>query len=174
MGSVQSGELPPDALLNPYQQNGAYTDCFYVDLPGVVSQAAYVEAFYTTPVFKVERLILAAFALKPSTDLQAKMLAQAQTEHYAAWSVEGRTPNQLLLCDFLGRTRSWLMTVVDDRSASPVTRLYFGSAFVPAVGRASGRASFGIAFHALQGFHRVYSRVLLKSAMSRLLSLQHG
>ena len=173
MGSVQSGELPPDALLNRYKQNGAYTDCFYVDLPGVVSHAEYVEAFYTTPVFKVERLILAAFALKPSTDLQANQLAHAQTEHYAVWSVEARTSNQLLLCDFLGRTRSWLMTVVDERGASG-TRLYFGSAFVPAVDRATGRASLGIAFYALRGFHRVYSRVLLRSAVSRLLSARHG
>ncbi len=169
MNVIQSGELPREALLGKYKQEGAYTDCYFIDIPRAVSQAAYVEAFYTTKLFKVERLILALLAKRPSTDTQAKLLALGETKNFAAWSVERRTPDQLLLCDFLGSTRSWLMSVVTKDGDSATTRLYFGSAVVPKIDRASGRASFGIAFHLLSGFHRIYSRALLRSACSRLL-----
>jgi hypothetical protein len=169
MNIVQTGELPQEAILGKYKQEGAYTDCNFIDIPRAVSQAAYVETFYTTKLFKIERLILALLAQKPSTDAQAKLLALGEAKSFAAWSVERRTSDQLLLCDFLGRTRSWLMSAVTKDGNSSTTRLYFGSAVVPKVDRASGRASFGIAFHMLSGFHRIYSRALLRSARSRLL-----
>ena len=47
------------------------------------------------------------------------------------------------------------------------TRLYFGSAVVPAEGSASG-ADIGSGFRLLLGFHKMYSRVLLKAAVARL------
>lgn len=169
MNVILSGELPREALLSKYKQNGAYTDCYFIDIPCAVSQAEYVEAFYTTDLFKVERLILALLVKRPSTDAQAKLLALGEAKSFAAWSVEGRTSDQLLLCDFLGSTRSWLMSAVTKDGDSSTTRLNFGSAVVPKVDRASGRASFGIAFHLLSGFHRIYSRALLRSACSRLL-----
>jgi len=140
-----------------------------MDMPRAISHAEYVEAFYTTCVFKAERAILAVLASKPSTDMEAKQLATGAANHFAAWSVEGRTPNQLLLCDFQGRTRSWLMSDVNESSSSTKTRLYFGSAVVPNVDPASGRKSFGFVFHALTGFHRLYSRMLMASARIKLL-----
>lgn len=170
MNVIQSCELPREALLGKYKQEGAYTDCYFIDIPRAVSQAAYVEAFYTTKLFKIERLILALLAKMPSTDAQAKLLALGEIQSFAAWSVEGRTPDQLLLCDFLWSTRSWLMSAVTKAGDSSITRLYFGSAVVPKIDRASGRASFGIAFHMLSGFHRLYSRALLRSACSRAYS----
>lgn len=169
MSAIQSGELPRGALLNKYKQKGAYTDCYFMDMPRSVSQAEYVETFYTTTLFKTERLILAFLARRPSTDVQAKLLASGEIKNFAAWSVEERTQDQLLLCDFLGRTRSWLMSVINENGDSNTTRLYFGSAVVPNVDQTSGRVSFGIAFHTLQGFHHLYSRALLRSACSRLL-----
>lgn len=169
MNVIQSVELPLEALLDKYKQEGAYTDCYFIDIPYAVSQAEYVEAFYTTNLFKVERSILSLLAQKPSTDAQAKLLALGEAKSFAAWSVEERTSDQLLLCDFLGSTRSWLMSAVTKDFDSSTTRLYFGSAVVPKIDRVSGRASFGIAFHMLSGFHRIYSRALLRSACSRLL-----
>jgi hypothetical protein len=71
-----------------------------------------------------------------------------------------------LLCDFLGRTRSWLMSGAGDGDSS--TRLYFGSAVVPNGVDESGKKHFGFGFHALMGFHKLYSRALLRSAASRL------
>lgn len=169
MKVIQTGELPQGALLNKYKQQDAYTDCYFMDLPRAISWTEYVEAFYTTSLFKVERAILSVLAAKPSTDLQAKQLAAGEADHFAAWSVEGRSQNQLLLCDFQGRTRSWLMCAVDDSCNPPRTRLYFGSAVVPVVDKASGKKSFGFIFHALMGFHRLYSRSLMASARARLL-----
>ncbi len=168
MSNIELAPLPQEALLNQYKLQGAYTDCYVMTVPRAVSQAQYVEAFYTTSVFKVERQILSLLASRPSTDLQARQLAQGEALHFAAWHVEGRTANQLLLCDFLGRTRSWLMSVQSEGQASVSTRLYFGSAVVPKSQSASGQPSFGLAFHALSGFHRVYTRTLMRAALAQL------
>jgi len=174
MSAIQPGELPQEALLNKYKQEGAYTDCYFMDVHHPISHAEYVEAFYTTAVFKVERLILSFIASKPSSDLQAKQLASGEVTNFSAWNVEGRTANQLLLCDFLGRTRSWLMSVITEGNSSTTTRLYFGSAVVPKKNSASGRVSFGFAFHALNGFHHLYTRTLMRSALSQLSGPRHG
>lgn len=85
---------------------------------------------------------------------------------FAAWSVEARAPDPVLLCDFQGRTRSWLMTV--SAADNQATRLYFGSAVVPTVDRRTGEARMGIVFRALLGFHVRYSRILLRAASNRL------
>ena len=131
-----------------------------------MSHAEFVEAFYTGGVFKIERLLLKLALSKPSTDAQAKQLAAGELEYFSAWRVEGRTTNQLLMCDVGGRTRSWLM--VTPVANSPATQLYFGSAVVPAKSRSGGRQSMGFLFTALLGFHKLYSRVLLGSARARL------
>ena len=168
MAAIVAGELPPTALLARYQ-GGGHTDCYTTTTPGPVSQAQYVEAFYTTPLFRLERLILALLVSRPSTDEDAARLATGDSDRFAAWTVEARTADQLLLCDFQGLTRSWLMsckTVVD---GAPVTRLFFGSAVVPKEG---DRVSSGV-FSALLGFHQLYSRLLLASAIRRLRHRRH-
>ncbi len=117
--------LPEHALLARYAGDGGYTDCYATDLPGNFSQAEYVAAFYTTWLFKLERVILKLLVAKPSTDQQAEELARGGRASFAAWTVEASAPNQLLMRDFLGNTRSWLM--VEPRHEGGVTRLYFGS-----------------------------------------------
>jgi hypothetical protein len=57
MNAIQPSELPQEALLARYKQEGAYTDCYSVAVPHVISHAEYVAAFYTTALFKTERLI---------------------------------------------------------------------------------------------------------------------
>ncbi len=161
-------DLPADALLLSYREAGAYTDCYAADFAGPVSQADYVEAFYTTWVFKLERFLLAWFVSRPSTDQQASALASGEANSFAAWDVEGRTANQLLMCDLNGRTRSWLMSVTPAHVGTDGTRLYFGSAVVPTLDAKSGRKTMGWIFRALLGFHKLYSRVLLRAAVSRL------
>jgi hypothetical protein len=162
--AVQPCELPPDALLQRYRAAGAYTDCYSTDVAHAVSHAAFVEAFYTSVLFKLERLILRLFAARGSTDAQAAALARGEVDVFAAWSVEGRAPDQVLLCDFTRRTRSWLMVT----PLPAGTRLYFGSAVVPVHDPRSGRSRLGFAFTALLGFHKLYSRVLLCAARSRM------
>lgn len=169
MNAIELSELPQEALLSRYKQEGAYTDCYSVEVPYVISHAEYVAAFYTTALFKIERLILRLLVSKPSTDLQAMQLADGKATAFSAWNVEGRATNQLLLCDFLGHTRSWLMTTAIDDGNLTGTRLYFGSAVIPKINPESGQATYGVAFHVLQSFHNAYSKALLRSTASRLL-----
>lgn len=168
MLTICAGELPQGVLLDRYAKDGAYTDCYHVDFPRAISMSEYVAAFYTTPLFKIERRILALLAGKPSTDTDAEELARGQTARFAAWDVEARANDQLLLRDFLGRTRSWLMVGPAENAGASATRLYFGSAFVRKSISATGAASFDFTFHALSGFHRLYSKALLRAAFSKL------
>ncbi len=153
--------------MGEYRQSG-YADCFCVDIATMVSQEEFVKAFYTTPLFKVERLILKWAVSRPSTDDQATKLAAGTADAFAAWRVEKRNDSQLLLCDFTGRTRSWLMASSRVGQSGFGTRLYFGSAVVPVKNPRTGQTSMGPGFSALLGFHKIYSRLLLQAAKSRL------
>ena len=168
MFSIESCPIPDGALLTNYLREGTYTDCYVTDIRGSVSHPQYVLAFYTTRVFKLERLILKLAVSKPSTDDQAKQLAAGSIDVFAAWDVEARSENQVLMCDFHRRTRSWLMVAPIESSSGMRTRLYFGSAVVPVKDSRTGRLTLGFGFRALLGFHRVYSEVLLYAAKSRL------
>jgi hypothetical protein len=165
MGQARACELPAGALLRHYADQGAYADCYRLDIDLSVTHADYVEAFYTTPVFKLERLLLGWFVSRPSTDAKARLLALEQATEFAAWHVEARVTDQLLMCDMARRTRSWLMC---ERREGGGTTLYFGSAVVPVVDKRSGQRRMGALFRALLGFHRLYSHVLLRSAAARL------
>ena len=160
--------LPPGSLLEKYQCDGAYADCYVTELAGRISHAEYAEAFYTTFLFKIERRLLALFVSKPSTDDQARQLAAGTLDSFAAWSVEARAINQLLMRDFQGRTRSWLMIAAGEVGGAESTRLYFGSAVVPIVSIKTGTRSMGPVFRLLLGLHKLYSRALLSAARSRL------
>jgi hypothetical protein len=152
-------DLPQEALLRKDRNAGAYTDCYATEIPVRVSHAAYVEAFYTTWVFKLERLLLKWLVAKPSTDDDARRLSRGELDAFAAWTVEARARDQILLTDFLGRTKSWLMIAPAGDSA---TRLYFGSAVM----------RMSSPYTTLLGFHKLYSRILLAAAKSRLLAIQ--
>lgn len=163
---VQRIALPEGALLARYVGTGAFTDGYAIEVAGRVAHGDYVAAFYCSWLFKLERLLLAWLVGKPSTDAQARQLGMGEIEAFAAWTVEARAPEQLLLSDFRGRTRSWLMTTPGASAGS--TRLHFGSAVVPVPGAAGGKPRLGLIFEALLGFHKLYSRALLRVAARRL------
>jgi hypothetical protein len=164
MSGIRTASLPADALLAVYARGGAYTDCFVAAVPAPVTHEQYVAAFYTTWVFRLERTILRWAVARPSTDVQALQLAAGTRDDFAAWHVEARTPDQLLLRDFTGRTRSWLMM----EPAGDGTRLYFGSAVVPVAG--AEERSTRLVSSTMLCFHKLYSRILLRAARSRLLA----
>ena len=169
MHHIRSYPLPTHALLTKYAKAGAYTDCFATEIARTVLHAEFVEAFYTGRLFKVERFLLRVFISRPSTDLQARQLAAGELNEFAAWRVEARAVDQLLMCAIDGRTRSWLMVSAAQEPGR--TRLYFGSAVVPrssTVNPSTGKPSMGFVFKALLGFHRLYSRALLSAAAARL------
>lgn len=133
MEGIAPCTLPDTALLQRLRAAGAYTDCYAATARGDIDFARYVEAFYTTRLFKLERAVLSFAVRKPSSDAQARALARGETEAFAAWRVEARAIDQLLLCDYQARTRSWLMR----EPVNGGTRLYFGSAVVPKAGTSS-------------------------------------
>lgn len=163
---VRNAEVPDGSLLARYVAAGAYADCYVAEMPIVVTHAQFVEAFYTTALFKLERLLLRLFLASPSTDAQARQLSEGKVSSFAAWSVEARADNQLVLS--AGRTRSWLMVTPSRDPLSVGTQLFFGSAVVPPRASSGTGRGLGFAFTALLGFHRMYSRALLWSAQARL------
>jgi len=163
-GRIQACALPPHALLQRYANDG-YADCYAVEVDGLVSQSQYVTAFYSTRLFGLERWLLAALLKRASTDEELRAMAEGTLDQFAAWSVEAREADQLLLCDMHARTRSWLMS---ESAGTDSTRLYFGSAVVPHFDKRTGRRRMGFLFHALLGFHKMYSRALLRAACRRL------
>ena len=175
MSRIRPCALPQDALLRRCQDAKAYTDCYVTEVDGTVSHQTFVEAFYTTTLFKLERMLLRWLAARPSTDHEARQLAEGRIDTFAAWRVEDRNANQLLLADLTGRTKSWLMVVpVGANASQPRTHLYFGSAVVAHTDRKTGRRRMGLAFQALLGFHRLYSRLLLQAARSRILATRQA
>lgn len=165
LSPVAPGNLPERALLARYCGGGAYTDCYAATLLGQIDLARYIEVFYTTPLFKLERWLIGVFGY-PSTDDQAWRLATDETAAFSVWTVEARQSDQILLRDLKGQTRSWLML----ETCVSSTTLYFGSAIVPA----DGRHAIGIGFRLLLGFHRLYSRALLAGAARRLERARDG
>lgn len=172
MPCVKSCPLPSNALLRRYVDAGDYTDCYRVSIRRVVTQAQYIDTFYKTPVFRLERAILRLILNKPSTDVDVEMLAQGRLDAFAAWRVEERREHQLLLCDYLGRTRSWLMTIPRAGNAEIGTNLYFGSAIVRTINPSTGAKTLTPGFRLLLGFHRLYSRILLRAASAALQTNQ--
>ncbi len=157
-------KLREDALLARYaiDASGAplphYTDCFQLDLDRPITLDEYVRAFYTTPLFRCERVVLALVGLR-SKDADIDAVLAGRQQHFAAWTVEDRNDAQLLMCDVNQRTRSWFMVA----PAGGGTRLYFGSAVT-----ASGDGSVPRSYSALLRLHRIYSRALLRAAGRRL------
>lgn len=169
MLTVRPCEVPPTSLLRVYKDGSGFADCYVVEVEGDVSAEAFIEAFYTSPLFKVERALLGYLASRPATDEDARRLAIDRTDGFSAWRVEGRSPSEILLTDFTGRTRSWLsVSPTDSPGRASGTLLYFGSAVVPRRRKGSTPTSMGWAFHALSGFHRLYSRLLLRSACANI------
>lgn len=156
-------------MLAKYSANGNYTDCYSTEIPKQIALPEFVFAFYTTSLFKLERLILKWTVAKPSTNNQARQLADGSTGKFAAWQVEKRSKREILLCDFLGRTRSWLMVIPLEADSDSGTQLYFGSAVVPK----RKKSSLEFRIRALSGFHQIYSVLLLYSARSSLMRRNH-
>ena len=168
MFTVTKTDLPSGTLLQRYSQRAdCFTDCFFVDLSGDITLEEFVMSFYKTWLFNLEKWILDRTIKRPSDDDVLAALASGRGPAYAAWDVEDRAENQLLLADISGgRTRSWLMAQPQEGAT---TRLYFGSAVLPP----REGAGLGPMFTALLGFHNLYSYGLL-GACARDLRLTKG
>jgi len=167
MLSIEKCAVLPDSLVAPYSENG-YADSYSAEISGRISLEDFVFGFYTTTLFKLERFILTWTVQKPSNDKQAKELTEGKTNKFAAWTVENRRENELLMCDMLGRTRSWFMVNQTGTNENPKTQLYFGTGISPTIKGKAEKSSFGVFFKALLPFHQMYSVLLLYSAKMKL------
>lgn len=167
MTTITANTLPTQALLIRHRDQGAYTDCFSTEIEREVTFERYVAAFYTSLPFKLERVILRVALALPSSDQQASELARGHRDRFAAWKVEARADQQLLLTDVYGNTRSWLM-LEPVSGPTPRTRLYFGSAVIPQRDPKTGALRMGSSYRLLLGFHKLYSRILLGAARRKL------
>lgn len=159
--TIVACDVPSDTLLQEYAQQH-YSDCYTTTVQNDVDLARFITAFYNSMGFRPERLLL-GFALSRHADNQSTAdLAADKTQKFSAWTVEKRCPNEILLADISGATRSWLMV---DAISPGLTKLYFGSAVVGESGNEGRRP---LLFRALTPFHKVYSRFLLGSAVSEL------
>ncbi len=168
--------VPGDALLQTYRGDrperwGRYADCFSVHVDQAITLNQWVLAFYTSRLFRIERVILGVFARAPSTDEQAREVAAGQRETFAVWMVGARTHDQLLMCDRYGATRSWFRVVPVEGG----TVLQFGSA-VAARRASDGSIRVGRGFSVMLGLHKIYSKLLIGAAMRRAISARgpHG
>lgn len=164
MPIIEREALPDDALLQAHARRGDYTDCFATTIARTIGLDAFVSAFYTTRVFKLERAILRATLGRRSTDAEAAAFARGERDAFAAWTVVARTADQLLTRDVFGRTGSWFQV---ESTGAASTRLRFGSTVI-ARRSDDGRPRIGSGFRGLLGFHVAYSRVLLAAAARRL------
>lgn len=156
---------PPDSLLARLAtERSAFADAYQLPFPRAVTLAEFVEAFYTTRLFKMERALLALFG-KPSSDAMARAVARGEAQRIAVWTVQARVGDELLMHEDSGATRSWFKAQAGEGGG---TTLWFGSAVVPRRREPNGEARMGVVFHALLGLHRVYSRALLRAAARRL------
>jgi hypothetical protein len=162
--SVRQQELPKKSFLCAYAKGSScHTDCFTIEIERLVSLVEYTIAFLTSPVFKIERWILKLAFKKPSTDEQAHQLANNTTPGFAAWNVEQRDERQLLMSDFSGKTRFWIMVEQDTKLGK--TKLFFGSAVLP---NKEGTLPKTLWFALMMQFHKFYSIILLRSAKSNM------
>lgn len=167
MRSVQHHPIPADTALYAFsQKRGYYTDCFAVEIDRVVAFSDFIEAFYTTRLFRAERLLLRIFAAAPSSDLEARQLGLGLTERFAIWRTEERTETQLLM-KAIGRTRSWFMIEKASERDLTTTRLLFGSVVAP-MQDGEQAPKIGFLFTVFHGVHLLYSKLLLSAALRRL------
>ena len=162
MFGVRACPPPAQCLLGRYAGGEHYVDAYTTELPHAVRFEDFVTAFYTSTAFRPERLVLGVVLARPSTDAEVRALAAGETDAFAAWFVEARSADELLLSDLGHRTRSWLHAASAADGAG--TSLYFGSAVV-GTGDAGRRS---LPFRALLRFHRQYSVTLLAAAARRL------
>lgn len=168
MLNVISRSIPDGALISKYAiVPGGYTDCFSVDVSRKVILNEFILEFFSTPIFRIERLILAILPSGRSTRQDIADLASGLSETMAIWKVETRFDTQLIMSAGSGPVRTWLM-VVEDQPEPGYSRLYFGSAVLPTKTGRDGQKKLGKGFHLLSGFHNYYSRLLLWMAAYRL------
>ncbi len=173
---VTRGEIPASTLIaaclpaDPDARAQTHLDCFSSELDGTLSLETYVQAFYTSWLFRAERFVLNRLKL-PSTDDDLQNLLYGDRRSFAAWTIEQRTDTELLMCDVARKTKSWFMVEPVADSSTARTVVYFGTVVVATPHRQTGKPDLGAVFRVFMPAHLLYGRSLLVTACSRLRKL---
>jgi hypothetical protein len=171
MFAITRESVPEDALLRTFRGGvhperwGRYADCFAVNIDRNVTLEQFVFAFYTSPLFRIERGLLRLLIGAPSSRADARAIADGTSDKFAAWYVGQRTATQLLMCDRYERTRSWFRV---DPKRDGSTRLRFGSGVAAKPGATTDVPQRPAVFSMLLWFHVLYSQALLRAAKANL------
>ena len=131
---------------------GYVTNCFSAEVSKVVDLSDLIEAFYKTPLFRLERLVLSLAPSGRLRDTDITALSKGQVDRISVWQVEARLDTQILLS--AGGAKSWLMVQPLDSG----TRLYFGSVLVPRPSKVEGETpKVGWFLNSLIGARLIYS-----------------
>lgn len=161
---VRAVDIPSGTMLKAYQaQEGCYTDCYAVDVAGAPDIERFIRIFFDTSIFRLERRILALSGLEATHADDVDALARGHRSRFAAWRLEGKTADELMLRFERPSGRTWLH-VADVPDQSGQARLFFGSALLPGARDNDKRPTIGWSLHAFLPFHRLYARMLLRAA----------
>ena len=165
MPQITSTALPDTAFLARYEaQPDTHTDCYHARVAKHVPLERFINAFFNSWLFRIERLILKLSLTKPATDQDIANLANGTSNNMAAWRIEERDDDQILLEVPDTPIRTWPMR----EDAGDHTNLYFGSAILPMRTDKNGKPAMGHIFIMLMGFHQIYARALLYLAKRAL------
>ncbi|WP_299348261.1 hypothetical protein [uncultured Shimia sp.] len=166
MKRIREREVPRASLLQQFvEMPGCHADAFAVPADAATELADYIRAMFDSPVFRAERMVLAAFGKKSSSAEEVAALAAGEGQTMALWSTLQRNGHELLLEVRRGAVRTWLM--VEPRPGSDA-HLWFGTAIVPEPAKGDAPPQIALGFRAFMGVHKLYSRVLLWAAVRGL------
>ncbi|QZD91391.1 hypothetical protein K3162_07340 [Qipengyuania xiapuensis] len=168
MIQVTAPQLPPESLLARRRGPECYRDAFRASVTGEVSLGELITAFFSSRTFLTERMALHLIG-RGAGHAEIAALAAGRTQRFAAWEVEAREEEELLMHDFLDKTCCWLAVSSRGEDGAldgplPVpetgrTYIWFGTAV---------REFEGPIVSRLRGAHRWYARHLLEAAARRL------
>lgn len=65
--------------------SGSYTDCYGIKLDHAITLPEFIAAFYTTPLFRLERLMLAITPKGRMKDADVTAMASGESDTMAIW-----------------------------------------------------------------------------------------
>ncbi|MFT6557059.1 hypothetical protein [Sneathiella sp.] len=163
---AEKTNIPDSSYMQVYDKTpGCQTDAFCFKVDFSVSLEHFIHAFFDSPIFRLERLLIRILTRKQAGLIQVKKLASGTEKTFAVWQVAKRSNREILMKVGTGPIRSWLAAYPDQEGR---TSLYFGSAVLPTKGGKNGSQQVGFLFQATAWFHEFYSRLLLQSAAKNL------
>ncbi|MEM7731928.1 MAG: hypothetical protein AAF280_03995 [Pseudomonadota bacterium] len=144
------------------QRPGSHTDCFTATVPlhsaADDGLARFAFIFFDSWLFRLELKILGLAGKAYPTHSDPVALAKGETDHFAAWIVDGRTDTELLLRVAETPILTWLSVAPTDGAA----HLFFGSGILSQDGKTQPHWGF----RATMGAHKFYSVSLLRAAVA--------